>query len=46
MKAKQVKIAGQNDKNQSLFAIIDEFGRTAYQVWCYQKEIITNYKLI
>ena len=46
MKAKIIKAAGQNDSNQALFAIIDEFGRTVFQIWSTEKEINNSYKLI
>lgn len=43
--AKEVTIAGKHEGN-SLFAILDEYGRTMYQIWSTKESIRKSYKII
>ena len=41
-----IKIAGINERKQSLFAIIDHLGHTEYQVWSHREIMAKQYNLI
>ena len=45
-KASIIKIAGLNERKQSLYAIYDELGHTEYQVWSYFEIINKQFNLI
>lgn len=44
-KAVLVKLAGKNDKNNELFAILDSIGRTIYQIWSTREFMNKNFDL-
>jgi hypothetical protein len=43
--AKLMNIAGKQGSNE-LFAILDKYGRTMYQIWSTRENISKNYKII
>ena len=45
-KASIVSIAGTNDREQHLFAVIDENGRVKFQVWAHTVVMEKKYKLV
>ena len=45
-RASRVKIAGLNERKQSLYAILDRLGHTEYQVWSYHEAIIKQFYLL